>query len=75
MAVPIIAALKGLAALPKLVDSVSMLCDRLGALEKQINEKQVIERMGEKRRRNIAAIRSALERVSPPEDRPGGGAD
>lgn len=60
MPLPIIAALKGLAALPKLVDSVSALCDRLGSLEKQINEKQVMERKADKHKRNSAAIKRVL---------------
>ena len=75
MALPIIAALQGLAALPKLVDSVSALCDRLGSLEKQLNEKQVIERMADKRKRNIDAVRAAIGRVSAPPTGSGGGTD
>ena len=63
MALPFIAALQGLAALPRLVDSVSALCDRIGSLERQINEKQVIERMATKRERNLIAVRAAINRV------------
>lgn len=69
--IPITAALKGLAALPKLVDSVAALCDRLGSIERAINEKQVIERMADKRTRN----RDAIDSVLAPPSGSGGGAD
>ena len=59
---PLIAALKGLASLPSLIDSVNGLVDRLGALEKAINEKQVQERLKDKRSRNSAAIKRVLAR-------------
>tara|TARA_A100001037_G_scaffold258133_1_gene245146 strand:+ start:233 stop:460 length:228 start_codon:yes stop_codon:yes gene_type:complete len=57
---PIIAALQGLAALPKLVDQIGNLVDRLGSIERQMNEKKVIERMAVKRSRNAAAIQRVL---------------
>ena len=69
--IPLVAALKGLAALPQLVDSVSALVDKLGSIEKAINEKQVIERMDDKRTRN----RDALDRVLASKTGSGGGAD
>jgi len=69
---PLFAALQGLASLPKLCDQISSLVSQLGALEKKINEAQVVERMADKRARN----RDAIERVlNPPEDGQGGGAD
>lgn len=68
--IPLVAALKGLAALPQLVDSVSALVDKLGSIEKAINEKQVIERMADKRTRN----RDALDRVLASKTGSGGGA-
>ena len=58
--IPLAAALKGLASLPALIDSVNGLVDRLGALEKAINEKQVQERLSNKRSRNVAAIERVL---------------
>lgn len=60
----LLAAAKGLASLPSLVDSVNGLVDRLGALEKAINEKQVQERLSNKRTRNSAAIKRVLARTS-----------
>jgi len=69
--IPLVAALKGLAALPRLVDSVSALVDKLGSIEKAINEKQVIERMADKRTRN----RDAIDRVLAPPSGSGGGTD
>ena len=60
--IPLAAALKGLASLPALIDSVNGLVDRLGALEKAINEKQVQERLSNKRSRNVAAIERVLAR-------------
>ena len=56
---PIVAALQGLAALPKLVDQINALVDRLGSIERKMNEKAVLERMADKRTRN----RDALKRV------------
>ena len=69
--IPITAALQGLAALPKLASQIESLVSQLGALEKKLNEKQVLERMDEKRRRN----RDAINRVSPPTTGPLGGTD
>jgi hypothetical protein len=57
---PVIAALQGLAALPKLVDQINSLVDRLGAIERKMNEKKVIERMAAKRGRNAAALNRVL---------------
>tara|TARA_Y100001938_G_scaffold106979_1_gene146100 strand:+ start:9729 stop:9959 length:231 start_codon:yes stop_codon:yes gene_type:complete len=69
---PIIAALQGLASLPKLVDQINSLVSQLGALEKRINEAQVVERMANKRARNRAAIERVL---ASREDGQGAGAD
>ena len=69
---PIIAALQGLASLPKLVDQINSLVSQLGALEKRINEAQVVERMANKRARNRAAIERVL---ASREDGQGTGAD
>ena len=69
---PIIAALQGLASLPKLVDQINSLVSQLGALEKRINEAQVEERMANKRARNRAAIERVL---ASREDGQGAGAD
>jgi len=66
---PIIAALQGLAALPKLVDQINALVGQLGALERKLNEKAVLERMGDKRTRN----RDALKRVLASSAGSGGG--
>ena len=57
---PVIAALQGLAALPKLVDQINSLVDRLGSIERKMNEKKVIERMAAKRSRNAAAVQRVL---------------
>lgn len=63
----LLAAAKGVAAIPSLVDSVNSLVERLGSLEKAINEKQVQERMADKRARNSAAIKRVLARAAGPE--------
>ena len=68
---PIVAALQGLAALPKLVDQINALVDRLGSIERKMNEKAVLERMADKRTRN----RDALKRVLASPTGSGGGAD
>jgi len=53
----ILEALKGLAALPKLVEAVERIGDKL-------DDKAAMERLGEKRDRNRAAIDGVLESAS-----------
>ena len=53
----ILEALKGLAALPKLVEAVERIGDKL-------DDKAAMERLGEKRDRNRAAIDGVLESES-----------
>ena len=50
----ILEALKGLAALPKLVEAVERIGDKL-------DDKAAMERLGDKRKRNRAAIDGVLE--------------
>jgi len=53
----ILEALRGLAALPKLVEAVERIGDKL-------DDKAALERLGEKRDRNRAAIDGVLESAS-----------
>jgi len=53
----ILEALRGLAALPKLVEAVERIGDKL-------DDKAALERLGDKRKRNRAAIDGVLESAS-----------
>ena len=69
MLAQLMAALKGLAALPKLVDAVNELGERLNRVAAQ-------ERLDEKKKRNRDVVRDIIERrVRRDKDGSGGGAD
>ena len=69
MLTQLMAALKGLAALPKLVDAVNELGERLNRVAAQ-------ERLDEKKKRNRDVVRDIIERrVRRDKDGSGGGAD